>query len=364
MTQDRRNARMGEIWILGATGRIGRTVTAKLAARDADIVLVGRDGDRLRKTAADAGAPDAKVLISDSVEHMAAEIGSRRPAVVVNTLGDYARTATTLARACMPGGHYVDLAADLDALPRLLGLHGEAVEAASTLVTGAGFGVLATEAVVAELCRDRPAPVQVRVDALGSVAMAAGVVGEAFAAAMVDMVTSGGRRYQDGHLVRTRLGADLRNHTLPDGQTAKSAGAPSGELLAAQGASGARNVVVTTGLAPTSRIVRALLPAFAALLSIPRMRRLAVRQLARTAVKEAPRPRTHSWGHADITWPDGTHREGWLRAGDGMDYTADVLTETASRLARGEAPAGAYTPAAAFGPGLATAAGGTFILDQ
>jgi hypothetical protein len=58
-----------------------------------------------------------------------------------------------------------------------------------------------------------------------------------------------------------------------------------------------------------------------------------------------------------VTWPDGTSREGWLRAGDGMDYSASV----AARLARGEGKPGAYTPAAVFGPDLATAAGGGFV---
>ncbi|MGV9375706.1 hypothetical protein ACWDRB_07825 [Nonomuraea sp. NPDC003707] len=74
------------------------------------------------------------------------------------------------------------------------------------------------------------------------------------------------------------------------------------------------------------------------------------------------RPRRHSWGHAVITWPDGTSREGWLRADDGMDYTAGAAAEIAARLARGEGKPGAYTPAAALGPDLAAAAGGTFIL--
>lgn len=52
------------------------------------------------------------------------------------------------------------------------------------------------------------------------------------------------------------------------------------------------------------------------------------------------------------------------RADDAMDYTADVVTEIAVRLARGEAPVGAYTPAEAFGADLATAAGGAFRLDR
>lgn len=74
-------------------------------------------------------------------------------------------------------------------------------------------------------------------------------------------------------------------------------------------------------------------------------------------------PRPHSWGHAVIDWPDGARREGWLRADDGMDYTADAVMAAVMRLAEGDRPAGAYTPAAAFGPEIGTAAGGTFILD-
>lgn len=79
-------------------------------------------------------------------------------------------------------------------------------------------------------------------------------------------------------------------------------------------------------------------------------------------IKAAARPREHSWGHAVVTWPDGTSREGWLRADDGMDFTADVATEVAVRLSRGEGKPGAYTPGAAFGPDLAVAAGGAFLL--
>ncbi|THA71567.1 hypothetical protein E6P78_06495 [Streptomyces sp. A0958] len=358
------DTRSDEVWILGATGRIGRAVAARLVAAGVDPVLVGRDRERLREAAAALGRDGGpRIVQADTAERIGDRIGEERPGVVVNTIGDYAATAASIARACMPGGHYLDLAADLAAVPRLLGLHQDATVAGSTLVTGAGFGVLATEAVVVKLCEDRPAPREVRVDALASVAMEAGVVGAAFATTSVDVLTTGGRRYREGRLVRTRLGAGPVTLTLPDGQTVKSAGVPSGELLAAQRASGAPSVTVTSALAPTSPAVRGALPVLGALLSIPALRRLAVARMAGMRMKAAPMPRRHSWGHAVVTWPDGTSREGWLRAGDGMDYTADVAVEIAVRLARGEGRPGAYTPAAAFGPDLATAAGGDFILD-
>jgi len=333
-----------EIWILGALGRTGRAITAELEARGLPAVLVGRNRERLEETG-------AKFVVADGVEAIAGEIRRQRPTVVINTIGEYATTAATIARACLPGGHYVDMAADLLAVRRLLDLHDEALAGGSTFVTGAGFGVLATEAVVAKLCEGRDTPSRVEVDALASVATEAGAVGVALAASIVDAVTAVSAR-----------GASPRTLVLPDGEQAKVAGVDSGELIAAQRASGAPDVTVFSGLAPTAPVVRALLPLLGRVVSIPAVRRFAVRRLAAVRTKAAPRPRTHTWGHAVVTWPDGTTREGWLRADEAMDFTAAVVAETAVRLARGEGKPGAHTPASALGADVAEAAGGTFLL--
>jgi short subunit dehydrogenase-like uncharacterized protein len=114
----RGNAVAHEVWILGATGRTGRAVAARLA-------------------------------------------------VVVNTIGPFSRTALPIARTCLAGSHYVDVANDVTAVTALLGLNDEATAAGRAFVAAAGFGVLATEAVVAMLCRDWPTPSAVRVDAPG-----------------------------------------------------------------------------------------------------------------------------------------------------------------------------------------------------
>ena len=357
--------RSDEVWVLGATGRTGRAVAARLAADGVLPVLVGRNAERLRRVGATLGlAEDVKVVVADTPEAIAAEITRRRPAVVVNTIGDYARTALPVVRACLPGGHYVDFAADLGAVLQLAALHQEAQDAGSTLVTGAGFGVLGTEAVVAKVCEGRPVPSRVRVDALPSVATEAGRLGEALAASLVDVVTTGGRRYSGGRLVHRRLGADTYRLTLPDGDTVTSVGVPSGELYAAHVASGAPDVTVASTLVPPAPAIRALLPVVGSLLRIPVLRRLVTARLAGMESKEAPRPREHTWGHAVVTWPDGTEREGWLRTGEAMDFTARVAAGVAQRLVRGAGKPGAWTPAAAFGPGLAVEAGATFLLDR
>ncbi|MFD4637543.1 saccharopine dehydrogenase NADP-binding domain-containing protein [Lentzea sp. NPDC058436] len=346
------------IWVLGATGRVGRAVTTALLDRGENVVLVGRESARLSELAASTGL---RVVIADGAERIAAAIREERPAVVVNTIGGYGESATTIARACLPGGHYLDQAADLTAVPRLLALHDEAAAAGSTLVTGAGFGVLATEAVVAKLCEGRPVPAQVRVDAVAAVAIEAGLLGSALAASIIDVLVTGGRRFRNGSLTKSSIGTGARTLHLPDGEQAAVSEAPSAELLAAQRASGAPEVIAATAMMPASPVMRAVLPLAGRLLALEPLRRFAIGRMAGVETKAAPSPRTHSWGHAVVTWPDGTTREGWLKAGEGMDFTAGVSAEVAARLARGEGKPGAYTPAAAFGPELATAAGGEFL---
>lgn len=105
------------------------------------------------------------------------------------------------------------------------------------------------------------------------------------------------------------------------------------------------------------------MPVATALLSSTRLRTVARRRLARLQITARARPREYSWGHAQVEWPDGTRREGWLQAGDASACTAAVAALVATRLAAGQGPPGAYTPAAAFGAGLAADAGGRFVLD-
>jgi len=356
-----------EVWILGGTGRSGAAIAAELVSRGITPVLVGRDAARLKTAAARFG--NGRTVVAGSVEAMAAEIRRQQPAVVINTVGPFGATAVPIASACLPGSHYVDLANDVAAVSMLLGMTEVAAAAGRSLVTGAGFGVTATESVVVNLCEDRPAPTHLRVDMVPSLAIEAGVVGEALAAGILDGIPGvegggrfEGRRYQDGRLVAARLGGDVEHLTLPDGTKITTASMPLGELLAAQRASGAPSVVAASSEAPSSPLMRALLPLGTMLLAIGPVRRFAIRRLAQLKLKARERPREHSWAHARATWADGTVREGWLRLGDAQTFTGAVPAEVARRLLAGEGKPGAHTPAALFGTSLAKACGGEYLI--
>jgi short subunit dehydrogenase-like uncharacterized protein len=357
-----------DVWVLGGTGRSGRAIAAELARRGLPAVLVGRDASRL---AVAAQATGSATVVAGSLAAIASEIRRQRPTVVISTVGPFTTTAGPIVDACLAGSHYVDLANDVAAVSATLGLDDVATAAGRTLVTGAGFGVTATESVVLKLCEGRPAPLRVRVDMVPSLAMEEGVVGEALAGSILGGLpgVAGGGRFQsrqivDGLLAPARIGGDAMRLTLPDGSEVTTASMPLGELLAAQRASGARFVLSASSEVPSGPLIRAVLPTALSLLKWAPLREFAKRRLAGMRIKAADRPREHSWGHAVVTWADGETREGWLRLGDAHAYTGAVPAEIARRLLDGDGRPGAYTPAALFGATLAESCGGEYLLAQ
>ncbi len=357
---------MGDIWVLGATGRSGRTIAAQLVACGQSPVLLGRDPARLAAVADRIGAEHGdrpRTRVMESVHTLLADLETSRPEAVVNTIGPFTRTAVPIARACPPGTHYLDLANELPAVIGLLALHQQAVNGGRSIVPGAGFGVVATESVVRALCKDRPVPHKVRVDAVPVVDIEPGPVGEALAATILDGFPAGGRRYEDGRLVDAPLGTGQERLVLPDGSIVTTAAIPFGDLEAAHRASGAPSVVSASSEAPTGRAMPYLLPVVARLLSWDSLRAFAIRRVAGIRLRTRARSREFSYAHARVEWSDGTTREGWLRAGEASAFTAAAAAEVAVRLARGEGRAGAHTPGELFGAQLGVDLGGELILD-
>ncbi len=358
-----------QVWILGGAGRSGRVIAAELVRRGVTPVLTGRDAIRLAAAAERAGA--ARTLVAGSLDELTGQIRRERPAVVINTIGPFAATAAAIIRACLPASHYLDLANDVAAVSAALAANGQAAAAGRTVLTGAGFGVTATESVVVALCQDQPTPARVRVDMVPSLSGEAGPLGEALAGSLLDGlpgVPGGGRyqgrRYTRGRLVPARLGGDVAHLKLPDGTEVTTAALPLGELIAAQRASGAPSVVAASSEAPSGPVIRAVLPVATALLQIAPVREFAKKRLARVELKAHDRPRDHSYAHAVVTWPDGITREGWLRLGDAQAFTGTVPAEIARRLLDGQGRPGAYTPAALFGPSLAESCGADYLLPE
>ena len=349
---------MGEIWIVGATGRSGRMIAANLAGRH-DLVLAGRDATRLHELAGRVGGT-ARTVAGATPEALAGEIGRARPAVVINLIGPFTRTAAPIVRACPPGTGYVDLSNELFGIKGLLDRHDEAVAAGRTVVTGAGFGVLGTEALALHLCAGRPVPERVRFDRVAMIAGEAEPMGEALAGSIVDGILGGGWAYRGGRLVPAPVGAAAERQTMPDGSTATTSSFPSGDLIAVQRATGAADVLIAAAEAPSGPLVRVAVPVARSVLRVPAIRRFATARMAAMTIGGGTPAGEYTWVRGRVEERGGPVREGWLRAGEAMAFTCTVTALTAARLARGEGKPGAYTPGALFGTELAEEAGATF----
>jgi short subunit dehydrogenase-like uncharacterized protein len=353
---------MGEIWILGASGRCGRAITHHLAGAGLSPVLVGRDGMGLRNLAATVG-DDTRVVTVETIEDIASEIIRNVPKVVVNTIGPFDKSALPIAQACPSGTHYVDVSNEVSSILAILELDATAKLADRTLVTGAGFGVLATECVVMRLCANHPGAQRIRAATMPVMAATSFRIGSAMAGSIISGLSRGGLQYAEAQLTHMPAFGDTEVLSLPDGTQVETVAVPSGELIAAQRASGAAFVVAASNLVPGTALWRRLLPIAARLCWIPTVRNVVSRLLAEVTLRRQSALATNSWAHARAEWPSGAIRQGWLRTGEAMAFTATVAAEIVLRLARDEGYPGAYTPGALFGPDLVLRAGGKFLLD-
>jgi short subunit dehydrogenase-like uncharacterized protein len=314
---------MPTVLLVGASGIMGGLIAQEAARRGLHLVLAGRHQDRLVDLAGTFGRGQARAMLVDVSASEALDAVVSGTDLVLNTVGPFARLAAPLIDACLRAGvPYVDLANELEAVLALLGRDAEARRRSVTLVTGAGFGVTATEALALLLACSTTEPLRaVRVAAAPAVAYASPGV----QATVTEALALGSAQYVDGQLVRTPLGEGA---TVPDGLggARQVMPAPLGDLVAAQRATGASNVVA---YAP----VRAERPA------------------ATVAAQEL---RSHAWAAGSTD--SGRQLEAHVTFGEGFQASAVIAVEVAVRVLAAPRP-GAWTPGQLFGPELALACG-------
>ena len=153
---------MGDtVAVLGAMGRNGRRIARALHDGQSSLVLVGRVQTRL---AALADELHGSGVVAGSFEAALQAIAGENINVAVNTFGSFDRIAPHAAAA-----------------------------SGTTLVTGAGFGVIATQSAAVRAVERRGPAGPVRVDALAAVASDGRGLGEALPATIIDRIGSKAR---------------------------------------------------------------------------------------------------------------------------------------------------------------------------
>jgi short subunit dehydrogenase-like uncharacterized protein len=313
---------MSTILLLGANGTMGRLIARKASQRGLSLVLAGRDLDQLVQLAENLAPAPVRAALADLGNPEACRSLMAGVDLVLNTVGPFSRYAGPVVDACVRAGvAYVDLANELPAVRGLLQRDAEARRRGVTLVTGAGFGVVATETLALLLAqRSGEQLVDVELATAPAVASTSGGV----RATVAEALAGGCARYSDGQLVAVPFGLGERTVTFPDGPR-RVVPVPVGDLIAAQRATAAPNAVVFGDIA-----AHAVPPPDAANL------------------------RSYAWAAA--TTANGQCLEARLTFGEGLQASASIAIEVASRVLANPTP-GAWTPGQLFGPELAEACG-------
>ncbi|KAH7029897.1 uncharacterized protein B0I36DRAFT_350693 [Microdochium trichocladiopsis] len=329
---------MSTLMIYGAAGYTGGMVAEHAASAGLNLVLAGREKDRVKLEAlADRMGAVVKLFPLDEPGAIVANLAGI--SVLLNAAGPFANTAEPLMSAAIRAGvHYLDFSAELDTYHGALALDAQARAAGVMLLPGSGGSV----AMLGSLAGHAVA----RVKNARKIAIAldfAGTMSRGSAISASQNIAPETFRLVGGELV-TRDANELRNFDFGTGpQSSFPVTLP--DLLTIHQATGVPDIEtfvhVATGTFPTSDIQ-----------DLP----------DGPSFEEREASRYHA--SVEVTGGDGTVARSVLDTVNGYTFTSMVAAEAARRVLAGEMRPGFQTPAGLFGNGFAETIAGTCIVDR
>jgi short subunit dehydrogenase-like uncharacterized protein len=346
-------------WVIyGATGFTGRLVAHEAVRRGLEPVLAGRSGDAVFALAEELKLP-ARVFGLESREDVRRGIEGAR--LVLHCAGPFVQTSRPMVDACLAlGVHYLDITGEIAVFEAILARVSEARAAGIALVPGVGFDVVPTDCLAATLLQDLPDAANLDLAFTGERgAWSAGTLKTA-----IESMPSVGAVRRDGRIVEVPLAHDVRDIVFSCGRRT-TVTVPWGDISTAYHTTGIPNIRVYTGMPPQQigqlRNLAKLLPA----LRVTAVKRLAQWWVGRSVTgpdeKTRATARAFLWGRA---WNErGLAVTRTMETPEGYTLTASAAVECTARVLAGRAKPGAWTPARAFGPGLAESLPGVTMSD-
>ncbi|RON57842.1 saccharopine dehydrogenase family protein [Pseudomonas frederiksbergensis] len=324
---------MKTLMIYGATGYTGRMAAEHAKALGLDLVIAGRNADRLASLAAQLDVAfrvfNAEATTAESLAGVS---------VLLNVAGPFAHTAPALMDACIKtGADYLDITAEINVYRLAERLGAQAAEAGVMLLPGVGWDVVPTDCLALHVARrvQNPQSLKVALQVAGSMSRGSAMsVGEIISAGLLARI--------DGQLVAT-----------PDAQPQTFDFGDGPELCAPLSFGDLVTGWHSTGIPDIAMFVHFTGEAFpdGDLSQMP-------------DGPSAEQRETHrARAVAEVTGSDGSIARSIIETVNGYSYTPLAAVEAARRVLGGERRAGFETPGRVFGMGFAETIAGTTITD-
>ncbi len=233
------------LMIYGATGYTGKLLARSAAQYGLHPVLAGRDAAKLRAVAEPLGLR-FRVVAVDDVRRQ--DDALRDVHVLLNAAGPFAATATPWVDACLrTGTHYLDLAGEIAVFAEIERRDAEARDRRIMLMPGAGFLVVASDCLAANVAARLPGADRLRIGTSRSLFLSRGS-----AKTMIGLVADAVSIRRDGVLTSVPVGAV--EHEFDYGQGWQRSTAMSmAELVTAFRTTGIRNIETYVEANPVER---------------------------------------------------------------------------------------------------------------
>lgn len=331
------------ILVYGAYGYTGRLVVREAVARGLEVVVAGRNGERVRDIAGRYGLA-GRVFGLDDPGRLESEVAT--VAAVLHCAGPFVRTSAPMRRACIAAGtHYLDITGEIPVFEATFAEHAEAEAAGVVLLPGVGFDVVPSDCLAAKVAAACPSPRSLEIAFAGGAGVSRGTL-----RTMLAHAGEGLRVRRGGVLERLPFGALTRTVEI-GGRLRRVVAISWGDVATAYRTTKIPDITVYTDLGRSKLVGPAGLRALSALLRVGPARRALDRLVARRldGPSEAARARARVELWARCVGEDGTAVCGRMTVPDGYDLTARTAVEAAAKVAEGAVPPGAWTPAQAFG---------------
>lgn len=342
-------------WILyGANGYTGELIARAAHKRGLRPILAGRNPS-VEKLARELDLPYRIFNLDDKIAHHIRGAG-----LVLHCAGPFVRTALPMARACLTtGAHYMDITGEIPVFESLLALDEEAKRTGVMLLPGAGFDVVPTDCLAAQVKEKLPDAVRLHIAFYGLAKASAGT-----AASAILLIADGSRARRGGKLIRAPLLENFMDFEA-DGRDVRMYTIPWGDLVTAYVSTGIPDIAVYIPVdAGAVRAAQFTGPVLG-LLKIPPVAALA-QGLVKRFVKgpdESYRSKHRSYVWAEAENDHGGRASVCIETLEGYDFTVQSALLAVARVLNGTAPAGFQTPSKAFGARFVLEIKGTEMSD-
>jgi short subunit dehydrogenase-like uncharacterized protein len=198
--------------LYGATGYTGRLLARAAAARGLEVVLAGRNEERLASLARSLGL-EHRALGLDSPARLAAALAD--VTAVLNAAGPFTATAGPLVDACLDAGiHYLDLTGEIEVFRAIRARDDDAHARGVMLLPGAGFIVAPSDCLARRVCARLQQPEALSIGVSRAARLSRGSM-----RTMIEMIAAGVLVRREGRMILTSSRVPPKSFDFGQGPT-------------------------------------------------------------------------------------------------------------------------------------------------